>query len=177
MAAVGGLPVRGASWRPGRWAERSASVLLALALLAAVAVAAGAAAGYRSQLVLTGSMRPALEPGDLLVVRSARAAEIRPGQVISFAAPERPGVVMTHRVTSVRPGRDGQLAVHTRGDANPVGERWTIARDGTVGVMIARAPQAGRFTGWTGDPSVRLGVFAVIGLGLLVAGLRWAWRL
>jgi nickel-type superoxide dismutase maturation protease len=42
-------------------------------------------------------MRPALEPGDRLVV--VRGRRLRPGQVVALADPRRPGRLVVKRVT------------------------------------------------------------------------------
>ena len=48
------------------------------------------------------SMRPALEPGDRLVV--VRAGAVRLGDVVAFPDPRRPGRTMVKRVTARGPG-------------------------------------------------------------------------
>lgn len=158
------------------WGSRAATVLLCLALALAAVVGIGAAAGVRTAVVLTGSMRPALSPNDLLITRTVRARDVRPGQIISFAAPEQPGMVITHRVRSIRAAGPGQLAVETRGDANNTSERWTIAADGTVARVIQVLPGVGAITDWAGDPTLRLIVIGLLGGLLLFVGLRWVWR-
>jgi signal peptidase I len=158
-----------------RTSGRTASVLLGVCVLLAMIVAAGAALGYRGQVVLSGSMRPALEPGDMIVAHRMPASEIRIGQVISFAAPGD-SRTLTHRVTKVRELPSGMIAVTTRGDANNVSERWKIAPTGTVGEVTASVPRLGLATRWAAEPSSRLAVFALIGLLLAGLGLRWVWR-
>jgi len=159
-----------------RWPSAAASVLLWSTVLLALTVAAGAALGVRTAVVLTGSMEPALSPGDMIVTQRVPAAEARTGDIISFASPREAGVVITHRVRKIGAGRDGRIAFVTQGDANNTPERWTIARDGTVGRVRGVLPGAGALTGWTGDPALRLLIFGLLGAGLLLVGLRWIWR-
>ncbi len=66
----------------------------AAALIVALAVAYGTMrlADWRPLTIVTGSMRPAYSPGDLIVVSPQRAAAVRPGEVITFAHPR----VATH---------------------------------------------------------------------------------
>lgn len=50
-------------------------------------------------MVVSGdSMRPALEPGDRLLV--VRAGRLRPGQVVAVADPRHPGRLVVKRVAS-----------------------------------------------------------------------------
>lgn len=158
------------------WSSRAATALLCLALALAVAVGIGAAMGIRTAVVLTGSMRPALNPHDLLITEQTAARDVRAGAIISFAAPGQPGVVITHRVRSIRAAANGRLAVVTRGDANNTPETWTIARAGNVARVVGVVPGIGAVTDWAGDPTLRLLVFGLLGAMLLAMGLRWVWR-
>lgn len=151
------------------------SWLLWGAVALAVAVVAAAALGYRTEVVLTGSMRPALAPNDMVVVHGIAAGEMRVGDVVSFAAPGQRGIVITHRVRSLAPARGGRIAVVTRGDANTASEHWTIARTGHVARVVGTLPGLGAVTNWAGNPLLRLLVFGGLGLIALVAGLRWIW--
>jgi signal peptidase len=160
---------------PGR-AGRAATGLLWLAVALAVVVGIGAAMGVRTAVVLTGSMRPALSPNDLIITRQAKAADVRAGEIVSFASPTQPGIVITHRVRSIRPAAGGRLAVVTRGDANNTPEKWTIAPEGTVARVVGTVPRIGAITDWTRDPTLRLLVFGLFGGMALVVGLRWVWK-
>lgn len=93
-------------------------------LLVLLALATMTAAGY-AQLqglallsVQTGSMRPAISPGDAVLV-SQRPAQIVAGDIISFRSHDNPRVTITHRVASI----DGAGRWLTRGDATSQGDR------------------------------------------------------
>jgi signal peptidase len=151
-------------------------VLLCAALALAVVVGAGAALGYRGEVILSGSMRPHLQPGDLVVVQKIAPAQMRVGDVVSFKAPNRGGITITHRVRSLRTAHDGRIFVVTRGDANNNPERWSIARSGSVGRVVATVPKAGYVTRWIAGRTVRLLLLVAVGAAMLIVGLRWAWR-
>lgn len=93
---------------------KSLIVLLAL-LSAGTAAAAGYARlqGLTLLSVQTGSMQPAIEPGDAVLVRQ-RASVISPGDIISFHSHDNPEVLITHRVVSV----DAAGRWRTKGDAS-----------------------------------------------------------
>lgn len=157
------------------WADRAASAALAVAVFLAAVVAVAAASGLRTEVILTGSMRPTLSPDDMVLVHHIDASQMRVGDIVSFQSPENPDMVITHRVRAVRARPGGMLAVVTRGDANNTPERWTIARTGSVARVVATIPLAGRLTAWTGDPVARTALFALLGLGLAGFGLRKVW--
>ncbi|MFS0703087.1 signal peptidase I [Cellulomonas sp. 179-A 9B4 NHS] len=99
-------------------AVTTALLLVVLALAVALAVVPRALDGA-ALTVLTGSMVPTYDPGDVVVVRGVKdaQAEVQVGDVISFQPlPDDPTLV-THRVVEVRSTTDGPRWV-TRGDAN-----------------------------------------------------------
>ena len=117
--------------RAGEW------MLLAIALAAVLAaVVLPRIGGATPYAVLTGSMRPAMPPGTLVVVRPVDPGDIHVGSVITFQPrPDDPSVV-THRVVAIGFDGAGRPAYRTQGDANEapdaamvrplqvVGERW-----------------------------------------------------
>jgi signal peptidase len=85
--------------------------------------------GYRTVTMRTGSMRPVVDPGDVLVIRSESVTAVRPGQLLTFAAPVPGRPVLTHRVVRVDHQVEG-VAVTTKGDANPGPDPWLARLDG-----------------------------------------------
>src|SRR5204863_9987956 len=116
-----------------RGARRLARALLAFGMLATVALMVTVAAAprlgwFRVETVLSGTMRPAFAPGDLILVRPEPASAVRAGQVITYAIPVADRHVETHRV--VRVVRAGvQPVVITKGDANAVPDPWRARLD------------------------------------------------
>jgi len=115
---------------------------MTIALLAAIVIGPAFALvahqrGWQPLVERTGSMAPAITPGDLVLVERARADAARPGEIITFADPHVDGRTLTHRVVSVR-REAGHLRIVTRGDANRGSEAWTIAPNGTVGRLRAQ---------------------------------------
>lgn len=106
------------------WFGRLLSAVTTLAVLAVLALALVLAVVPRlldgaALTVLTGSMVPTYDPGDVVVVRGVKDArtEVQVGDVISFQPlPDDPTLV-THRVVEVRSTSEGPRWV-TRGDAN-----------------------------------------------------------
>jgi signal peptidase len=120
------------------------------------------------------SMAPYLKAGDLLAVQRISPADARPGDVVTFKEPSRPGILLTHRVVS-KSLRDGQYEFVTRGDANTGSERWTVKSSGTIGRLLVRVPKAGKVVSWLGQPPVRFLFLTVASLLLAVEVLRRIW--
>lgn len=86
--------------------------------------------GYRVVTVLTGSMRPTANPGDLVVDVPAPLSSVRVGDVITFEAPTPEHQVVTHRVIEVVTSGESPT-VRTQGDANDAADPWTATLSGT----------------------------------------------
>lgn len=157
---------------------RSVAVLLTWAVLGAVATLGWAATqgnvgNVRAMSVLSGSMAPALDVGDLVVTRMVRPGDLHAGDVITYRAPTRDRFV-THRVQSIV--WRGELAdVLTRGDANEVGEEWTVSREGTVGLVVLRLPAAGYALGVLDTAAGRLAV-GIVAVVLALWSIELIWR-
>jgi signal peptidase len=154
---------------------------IATALLVGLALVYGALrlADWQPRTIVTGSMRPSLAPGDLVLVSPQRASTLRPGEIITFAHPRVRGRTLTHRVVKVESGRPiapGWLAVTTKGDANSAPERWTIRSTGTVRRLRARLPEVGVLAGLLGAGVPRGAAVAVLTLVAAAAALGAIWR-
>ena len=84
-----------------------------------VAVVVPRVTGATPYTVQTGSMRPSLPPGTLVVVRPVEPDEIGIGAVITYQLESGRPEVTTHRVTEVGINNvSGERTFRTRGDAN-----------------------------------------------------------
>lgn len=155
----------------GRAGRLLSSLLLLISLMALVAVIAAGAAGMRVRVEQTGSMAPALQPGDLVLIRATPITAIRPGDVIGVR--DEQGRVIVHRVERID-GEPGALRVHTRGDANPTGEDWRIARESQVALVRGSVPAVGKVVQAVQGPIAAL-VVLIAGLLLAIAALRAVW--
>lgn len=146
------------SW--GRAADQTAIGLAVVTSVTVIAVLALVVAGVQPLIIRSGSMEPTYSVGDLVLVTSEEAGEVRAGQVVTrFDAPEAPDS-LTHRVQEV--SREGDLVnLTTRGDANDNSERWSTPADRHVGVVVAAVPALG----------VPLSLLRTHGLGAVLVGL------
>src|SRR3712207_2565699 len=135
-------------WRSSRAALAitlaSRSVLATLGLLLLVSVLP-VVIGWQSTVVLSGSMRPALEPGDVAVVRPVPTADLEPGQVVLADDPDLPGRLRLHRIVAVEAG-----GLRLRGDANPAADSSLVDPSAVHGIGTLRLPMIGLPAVWAG---------------------------
>lgn len=91
-------------------------------------------AGTLPLIVLTDSMYPVIESGDLIICHTAEPEEIQVGDVIAFFDPAGNGSsIVTHRVMEVTE-QGGQIAWRTKGDNNNTEDRLLVTGDKLVAV-------------------------------------------
>lgn len=125
----------------GPWRSRTAGVAVAVNLAATALMVVAVAAflflavgprvfGYQTSTMLTGSMAPLINPGDVVVTVPTPVADIKAGDVITYHIPVEDQRVETHRITEVITNADGTTAVRTKGDANDGVDPWTATLTG-----------------------------------------------
>ncbi len=116
---------------------------LAVAVFALLAVGPHAL-GYRTMTMLTGSMAPMIEPGDVTVVTPIAVEDVTEGMVITYHQPIGDRSLVTHRVVEVERGADGSTSVLTKGDANDAVDPWTATLEGDTAYQVrAVVPELG----------------------------------
>ena len=100
-------------------------------------------AGYCPMIVLTDSMYPVIQSGDLIICQTIDADKVKENDVISFFDPAGNGMsVVTHRVLEVVK-KDNLISFKTKGDANNTEDPKLVPQDNLVGIYKARIPSAG----------------------------------
>lgn len=90
--------------------------------------------GNTPLIVLTESMEPYINGGDLIIVKDADPKDIKVGDVISFFDPASNGsAVVTHRVIEVIE-KDGQIYWNTQGDNNISADKVSVPAENLVGL-------------------------------------------
>jgi signal peptidase len=165
-----------------RIGRRAGVVLSSLSLGVAVLAYHGQAVGqnvfaYRTVTMLTGSMSPTINPGDVVISVPEPAAQVAVGDVLTYAIPVGDRRVETHRVTEVGHDAAGRTTIVTKGDANAAADPWTATVEGdTVWETKAVVSWAGTVIRALREPTVH-GVLlwgAVGALALLGIWQIWA---
>jgi signal peptidase len=156
---------------------RAAVVWATAGALAAVlaAVVLPLAFGARPFTVMSGSMEPAIDTGDVVVIKSIPPSQARLGDVVTFRDPRHPERLLTHRVRGLRFDHRQSLFV-TKGDAATQVERWKVARDGHIGRALYRLPKLGHLALAVQTPLLRMLAIIIPALLLALLAIVWIWR-
>ena len=134
-------------------------LILAVFVIQAVPGIIGADASY---VVLSGSMEPAISPGDAVVVDSVDPTTIDRGDVITFTRGTG-SVPVTHRVVDVREG-DGGLVFETKGDANEDADPEPVAAEQVTGEVWFVIPFIGHVIFFANTPA---GLIVLVGIPIV----------
>jgi signal peptidase len=137
----------------------SLSLVIALALVfgGAIVLFNWSVTGWKALAVPTGSMRPAINPGSLVLVHSVPNSSLKVGDIITYANPTKLTSSVTHRIIKVTTIGSAPAFI-TKGDANPTADRAIVG--GLVqGRAVWHVPYLGAWLSWT---------HTVIGVSILV---------
>lgn len=138
-------------------------VILSVVVVLAVAVVIPRLGGATPYTILTGSMKPGLPPGTLVVVRPVPIEDIRVGDVVTYQLESGKSPVVTHRVVEVRQQLDGDTVLITRGDANEAVDRDPILPVQVRGRLWYSVPYVGRISNVLNDAQRQAAVYVVAG--------------
>ena len=157
------------------WAVRG---LVVVAVVSFAGLALGPhVLGYRTMTMLTASMSPVIDPGDVTIVTPLAVSDVTEGMVITYHVPIGERQLITHRVVSVEHGTDGSVTVQTKGDNNDAVDPWSATLEGDTAYQVqAVIPEIGHVIHALRTPAVATAL--VYGAPALVAGwlLLAIWR-
>jgi signal peptidase len=149
-------------------------------LLLVIAVCALAWCGYQTASgrwhatpVLSGSMRPGLQPGDIVVTQRVPVSDLRVRDVIVFHPPNEADQQTVHRIVRLRV-KNGTTAITTRGDANTVNDPTVTSLRGSTAYRVVRVvPLVGYPAVWLsgghhGLLAIGLGILLLIGAAVIL---------
>jgi len=116
--------------------------------------------------VLTGSMRPLMPPGTMIIVRPVEFTDLRVGDVITYQLESGQAAVVTHRIISIDIGDDGPR-LRTQGDANPSADIEPVRAEQVRGKVWYWVPYIGYVTS-VGSGDGRANIVRVLGGALIV---------
>lgn len=148
------------------------TVVLVVALVVTAVVAFPSVAGAdRSYVVLSGSMQPTIEAGDVVVVAETPAERIEAGDVMAFDRVDGDDKRTTHRVVEVIE-RDGDRYFRTKGDANEEPDSSLVPANAVIGTVQFTIPEVGRLFSVANSDAGVIAFVAVPGF-LLAASELW----
>lgn len=127
------------------WILQTASWMLLLTIVALLVAMIGLpqVTGATPYTVLTGSMRPTMPPGSLVVTKPIEAGELKVGDAITYQIRSGEPEVVTHRIISLAQTLGGETLFTTQGDANPHPDEKPVKAAQIRGVVWYSIPFAG----------------------------------
>jgi len=124
--------------------------------------------GYQTSTMLTGSMAPLINPGDVVVSVPMPVSSLKTGDIITYKIPVEDQRVETHRIVELKRNADGGTTLRTKGDANNGADPWQATIQGdTVDVHAATVPYLGTVIRSLREPAVLM-VLTYVAPGVLV---------
>ena len=137
------------------------TALVVLMVLCAVFLMGSRLIGYQCYTVISPSMTPVYDVGDLIYVKEVNPNTIKAGDVITFIVNEDL-VVGTHRV--VRVDAENQR-FYTKGDANEIEDQSPVHFNNVIGVPKFAIPKLGYVSDFVQNPP---GMYITIGVGIIL---------
>lgn len=121
-------------------------ILLALLFIGAALPGFGE---YKVMTVLSGSMKPTIKEGSVIVVLESES--YKEGDVITFKSGRDAGIPTTHRIENVKV-EGGEVVYITKGDANPVVDISETGESDVIGKVIFNISYLGYVVEFTKTP-------------------------
>ena len=130
---------------------------------------------FQTFYVRTGSMSPAIPVGALVVATRASAEDLNPGDVIVFQRPDRPGMMVVHRIEAIEQRASGPVFI-TRGDANSAPDGWEVPATGDGWQARYSVSRLGFVLGWLHAGTNRRGWLGSLAIIAAAYALILIWR-
>lgn len=137
------------------------TALVVLMVLCAVFLMGSRLIGYQCYTVISPSMTPVYDVGDLIYVKEVNPNTIKAGDVITFIVNEDL-VIGTHRVVRVDAEKQ---RFYTKGDANEIEDQSPVHFNNVIGVPQFSIPKLGYVSNFVQNPP---GMYITIGIGALL---------
>jgi signal peptidase len=129
--------------------------------------------GYKTYVVLSGSMEPAIHTGAVVVATAVPPSSLNVGDVIVYNRSDVDERV-THRIIDVQDD-GGKRTFTTKGDANAAPDAWTVQySQNTAGKVVFTVPYVGYINNALESPRGRM-VFVIVPV-VVLAGM-WLWQI
>lgn len=125
--------------------------------------------GYIPMIILTDSMYPKIESGDLIIINKDNIKNIQKNDIITYFDPEEKNeYTTTHRVVEII-SENGKNYYKTKGDANNTEDKSLVPVDKVIGVYQIRLKGLGNFSIFMSSPT---GLIVIMGI-IIIALLGW----
>lgn len=122
--------------------------------------------GYKSFVILTGSMEPNLNPGDMIFTKKANENSLKIGDIITFQTTSTTSTT-THRIVDIIT-QEGKTYYQTKGDNNNSNDTDLVPFENIVGTMQFRISKIGK---------IIMGISSTGGISLILIVLLIRWSI
>jgi len=119
--------------------------------------------GYKIFVIVSGSMEPNINKGDVIFIKEAKEQELEIGDIISF---NDRGEIVTHRISNIN-NDEGKVLYITKGDNNKKEDRESISYDKIEGEYIFKLNGFGNFIKILQNKIVLILLFTILILNYL----------
>ncbi|WP_457743080.1 signal peptidase I [Thermococcus sp.] len=117
--------------------------------------------GFQYVVILTNSMQPTINPGDLVIVKPVNPYKLHVGDIILYEVHLGNATYrITHRIVAIGYDQEGRLYFITKGDNRRYTDPWRVYPNQVIGKVVLVIPHVGRV--WYYTPLIILGIFLFI---------------
>lgn len=149
-------------------------VILGFAAVVVVAVLVPRIGGATPYSVLTGSMRPHLPPGTLVIIKPVDVKDLTVGDVVTYQLESGKPAVVTHRITKISTDLTGSRLFTTKGDANNVADPKPVLPVQIKGRLWYSVPYLGRLGNLITGSDKQIAIYFAAGGLVAYAGYMFA---
>ncbi|MEZ2391140.1 signal peptidase I [bacterium RCC_150] len=133
--------------------------------------------GYQTSTMLTGSMSPLINPGDVVITVPVPVKDLKVGDIITYHIPVQDQRVETHRIINLAINNQGTATIQTKGDANNGADPWIASlAPGNVDREVFTVPYIGNAIRALRDPALLHTLMYGAPAALVVMLLVSIWR-
>lgn len=96
--------------------------------------------GIKTYVIISGSMEPNLQIGDMVIVKKVKQNELNKGDIISFRQGQS---IITHRIVEIIEN-DGQIVYKTKGDNNNAEDSGNVLYEMIEGKVVKQISKVGK---------------------------------
>lgn len=120
--------------------------------------------GITPLIVLSGSMHPIINAGDVIFVKQKNTENIKPGDIVSYKVSDK---IVTHRVVEVFKN-NSDIMFKTKGEVNNVNDEYLVSSANLIGVMFFKIPYLGFLYNFLN--SYKIGILLIGALIIIFGG-------
>ena len=121
--------------------------------------------------VLSGSMSPEINPGDIVVSKYFDPEEIKINDIITFTYSNDPKDCITHRVINIT-NENGSIGFQTKGDANEDPDQGIVDSTELIGRVVFVIPYLGYLPRFAQSPLGFITLIVIPGIIIITAEIR-----